>query len=995
MNDATSVLTGHTKKYHIPLNHLEHTYIQQCTDSIELERIYKELISGEVGSHKILEQLTLDRIRNIQSNNQISRQDQISNNKSNLSNNESQQTIVINSISNSSNVNDSNSTISEPIINNNFKQIVPASNEEWEKFNQQVSSEFHSDCEDNHDNELSRNESYEDNKRRHTAEQHRLNGDTAFKLNNYQQSIDLYTKSIILDNNSITYMKRAIAYFKIENFDASIQDCSQVLLINSKDIQALFHRASCYYAKEQYDEAKNDLNNILIIDPDNEEAQNLLNTVLTVQNKNSNSTAGDNDNIKTQLPTTTSLKTPSLDIEEEEEEQQQQVNNNMTHSMTIDIHSDLNSENISPSTFDHQNVNQFQLSSLNDDDGDDDDGMALGDEAGTDLTGNLSDEEGHIARSANVSPTNDNDSDTPESNVQRPVETTSVRQNMKNNLIDQSIAFGMYDDNNNKRNNISTAYRHQISDDYDDLYDKPTNHNLPTISKNSPSYKQNTSYSTSWTNYSDTNMRSTTVSEAISNSNFGSTIQSWLHDFITSQTSYRFSSFYDRPWSKSPTPWSLNKILGDIEKFNVSNEYKNAIEVSKKMLHNGLLDYHYHTECIVNILTICAQCYLKLHDYVHTIQYATEALQYNKNDADILICRAKAFENEKCFLFSYADYVRVPTNNFSYHLTRRACEKLEIELNSSEDKTWREKLLNDKNDDERYLTYLKMKNEYSENNSYEWYRTYADQLYLDACFVLAIRCYTFCIELQPNTTYAYLKRAACYLNVFEPQKAIDDCDIVLKEDKNNFRALYRKASAYRMSRDYRLHELTLKECIKLQPHNQIVLAEYYTCRHQQIPREKRRIRTNPITSKLINENNLSYDELEQIRLDKIYSNSSLNSNNINDQCSFILHLPEKNSLQSFDYATTKLIETIINISRIMIQAEQYYQQEHKSIILSFSYIKFCFHILVELTKLPQIDIALSMIDENYRTLLDDLLSYYSSISSMFNDIEQLNRLKKL
>ncbi|CAF3784793.1 unnamed protein product [Rotaria sordida] len=995
MNDATSVLTGHTKKYHIPLNHLEHTYIQQCTDSIELERIYKELISGEVGSHKILEQLTLDRIRNIQSNNQISRQDQISNNKSNLSNNESQQTIVLNSISNSSNVNDSNSTISEPIINNNFKQIVPASNEEWEKFNQQVSSEFHSDCEDNHDNELSiENESYEDNKRRHTAEQHRLNGDTAFKLNNYQQSIDLYTKSIILDNNSITYMKRAIAYFKIENFDASIQDCSQVLLINSKDIQALFHRASCYYAKEQYDEAKNDLNNILIIDPDNEEAQNLLNTVLTVQNKNSNSTAGDNDNIKTQLPTTTSLKTPSLDIEEEEE-QQQQVNNNMTHSMTMDIHSDLNSENISPSTFDHQNVNQFQLSSLNDDDGDDDDGMALGDEAGTDLTGNLSDEEGHIARSANVSPTNDNDSDTPESNVQRPAETTSVRQNMKNNLIDQSIAFGMYDDNNNKRNNISTAYRHQISDDYDDLYDKPTNHNLPTISKNSPSYKQNTSYSTSWTNYSDTNMRSTTVSEAISNSNFGSTIQSWLHDFITSQTSYRFSSFYDRPWSKSPTPWSLNKILGDIEKFNVSNEYKNAIEVSKKMLHNGLLDYHYHTECIVNILTICAQCYLKLHDYVHTIQYATEALQYNKNDADILICRAKALENEKCFLFSYADYVRVPTNNFSYHLTRRACEKLEIELNSSEDKTWREKLLNDENDDERYLTYLKMKNEYSENNSYEWYRTYADQLYLDACFVLAIRCYTFCIELQPNTTYAYLKRAACYLNVFEPQKAIDDCDIVLKEDKNNFRALYRKASAYRMSRDYRLHELTLKECIKLQPHNQIVLAEYYTCRHQQIPREKRRIRTNPITSKLINENNLSYDELEQIRLDKIYSNSSLNSNNINDQCSFILHLPEKNSLQSFDYATTKLIETIINISRIMIQAEQYYQQEHKSIILSFSYIKFCFHILVELTKLPQIDIALSMIDENYRTLLDDLLSYYSSISSMFNDIEQLSRLKKL
>ncbi|CAF1504241.1 unnamed protein product, partial [Rotaria magnacalcarata] len=51
-------------------------------------------------------------------------------------------------------------------------------------------------------------------------------------------------------------------------------------------------------------------------------------------------------------------------------------------------------------------------------------------------------------------------------------------------------------------------------------------------------------------------------------------------------------------------------------------------------------------------------------------------------------------------------------------------------------------------------------------------------------------------------------------------------------NNNNFRVLYRKASAYKMSRYYRLHKLTLKECIKLQPHNQIVLAEYYACRQE-------------------------------------------------------------------------------------------------------------------------------------------------------------------
>jgi hypothetical protein len=44
MNDATAVVTDHTKKYNIPLSHLEHRYIQHCTDGIELERIYKELM---------------------------------------------------------------------------------------------------------------------------------------------------------------------------------------------------------------------------------------------------------------------------------------------------------------------------------------------------------------------------------------------------------------------------------------------------------------------------------------------------------------------------------------------------------------------------------------------------------------------------------------------------------------------------------------------------------------------------------------------------------------------------------------------------------------------------------------------------------------------------------------------------------------------------------------------------------------------------------------
>ena len=57
----------------------------------------------------------------------------------------------------------------------------------------------------------------EKSQRLQMAEQHRLNGNTAFKSNNYQQAIDSYTKSILLDTtNPVVYMNRAIACKEFE-----------------------------------------------------------------------------------------------------------------------------------------------------------------------------------------------------------------------------------------------------------------------------------------------------------------------------------------------------------------------------------------------------------------------------------------------------------------------------------------------------------------------------------------------------------------------------------------------------------------------------------------------------------------------------------------------------------------------------------------------------------------------------------------------------------
>jgi hypothetical protein len=135
------------------------------------------------------------------------------------------------------------------VINNNGKpkRIVPRSYDEWGKYvffclfqdesdfifdyffrlDQKLSRESNSDTndeeeegeDDEHEKQsLFANKSRPSNQisdksqRLQMAEQHRLNGNIAFKSNNYQQSIDSYTNSIMLDKtNPVVYMNRAIA----------------------------------------------------------------------------------------------------------------------------------------------------------------------------------------------------------------------------------------------------------------------------------------------------------------------------------------------------------------------------------------------------------------------------------------------------------------------------------------------------------------------------------------------------------------------------------------------------------------------------------------------------------------------------------------------------------------------------------------------------------------------------------------------------------------
>jgi len=133
-----------------------------------------------------------------------------------------------------------------------------------------------------------------------------------------------------------------------------------------------------------------------------------------------------------------------------------------------------------------QNIHT-QLSSLNAEPDDDDDGMALGDEASAGLIENMSDDDNNISHSLNVSPTMDDDDDAPELIDHKPLQTppliSPTKQTINSNPIDQTITYTKNENYNRK--DFSAISNNQPNDDFNDLYDN--NH----VSNNYSSSKQN------------------------------------------------------------------------------------------------------------------------------------------------------------------------------------------------------------------------------------------------------------------------------------------------------------------------------------------------------------------------------------------------------------------------------------------------------------------------------------------------------------------------
>ncbi|CAK5037435.1 unnamed protein product [Meloidogyne enterolobii] len=112
---------------------------------------------------------------------------------------------------------------------------------------------------------------------------------------------------------------------------------------------------------------------------------------------------------------------------------------------------------------------------------------------------------------------------------------------------------------------------------------------------------------------------------------------------------------------------------------------------------------------------------------------------------------------------------------------------------------------------------------------------------------------------------AWLNIVLVNLKMGEKAEAIRNCDKVLEKKPKNVKALYRKAQAQQMFKDFEEAIETYKIVLELEPENKAAIQQIQECRHQlNILNERERKKFKGLFDRLANENQEEGNKMEGI-----------------------------------------------------------------------------------------------------------------------------------
>ncbi|XP_059250912.1 sperm-associated antigen 1 [Mustela nigripes] len=309
---------GTTKTFKIPVEHLDFKYIEKCSDVKHLEKILYVLRSGEEGYYPELTEFCENRLKGLAPESRALRKDKPAATAASFTAEEWEKIdgdikSWVSEIKKDENKMHFHETEASPAMEDHLppvrgsnscvhvskekysnsrrpKKKIPRDYAEWDKFDvEKECSKIDEDYKEktivNNKSHLSKIETRIDTagltekEKTFLATHEKEKGNEAFNSGDYEEAVMYYTRSISVLPTVVAYNNRAQAELKLQNWNSAFRDCEKVLELEPGNLKALLRRATTYKHQNKLQEAIEDLNKVLNVEPDNELAKKTLSEV--------------------------------------------------------------------------------------------------------------------------------------------------------------------------------------------------------------------------------------------------------------------------------------------------------------------------------------------------------------------------------------------------------------------------------------------------------------------------------------------------------------------------------------------------------------------------------------------------------------------------------------------------------------------------------------------------------------------------------------------
>ncbi|XP_016106060.1 sperm-associated antigen 1 [Sinocyclocheilus grahami] len=106
--------------------------------------------------------------------------------------------------------------------------------------------------------------------------QEKEQGNQAFRSGDYEEAVAYYSRSLSLASSAAVFNNRAQAHIRLQCWSAALNDCDAALQLEPGNVKALLRRATAHKHLGRLQESHDDLRAVLLIEPHNATAQKLL-----------------------------------------------------------------------------------------------------------------------------------------------------------------------------------------------------------------------------------------------------------------------------------------------------------------------------------------------------------------------------------------------------------------------------------------------------------------------------------------------------------------------------------------------------------------------------------------------------------------------------------------------------------------------------------------------------------------------------------------------